>query len=133
MSEPAPAAKFKVLVVDDEVIMTKTAKYILGKKHDVTCANNLAEGLEAIEHVEFDAAMVDDRMPDGRGPELLLRLADRWPRCLRYLVTANLGIVDELDAVFFKVVTFVSKPVDLHAFLPALETSLAKKPPRGDA
>ena len=127
--DPSSNPRLRILVVDDEPIIVKTTRYILGRRFDVVCAHSVAEGLEKVASAgPFDAAMIDDRMPDGRGPVILQALMERWPHCLRYLVSANLGIVDELDASFFKMVSFVAKPLDFALFLKQLDAALAARP-----
>ena len=121
--------KPRLLVVDDEPIALKTTRYIMGRACEVTCAGSVSEGLEKVATSgPFDVALVDDRMPDGWGLVVLLALKERWPGCLRYLVSANLGIEDELGADFFREITFEAKPLDFNRFLQQLGTALAARP-----
>jgi len=63
----------KILVVDDESSIRRTLKEILEfEKHNVTLAQNGLEALELIKEEEFDAALLDIKMPEMDGMEVWL-------------------------------------------------------------
>src|SRR3712207_4421740 len=55
----------------------------------VGAAGNLAAGLDLVEHVDPDIALVDIRLPDGNGIELTRQLLERRPNLAIVLYTGD--------------------------------------------
>ncbi len=62
----------KVLLVDDEVTLTRHLSLLLSKRgYAVTCVNDGESAVAAIEDSEFDVAVLDLKMPGINGMETL--------------------------------------------------------------
>jgi DNA-binding response OmpR family regulator len=58
----------KILLIDDnESITEMMAKYVAGKGHDCTVANDGRNGLTLIEQEKFDIILLDLAMPEFTG------------------------------------------------------------------
>lgn len=69
------ASSFKILVVEDHPDMAKVMTMLLGTLgHEPAVATSIAEALLAVSKDRFDALLVDHRLPDGTGHELLTQL-----------------------------------------------------------
>ncbi len=67
--------KSKLLVVDDELFVRELlAEYFTKMNYEVRTAGSAAEALRLVGTESFNAALVDLRMPDGSGIDLLYRL-----------------------------------------------------------
>lgn len=89
-----------VLVVDDEPELRNTFKRALDRDgHRVTLAGSLAEAQEVLAIRRFEAAIIDLRLGDGSGLELLRWLRALHPDCARVLASGYLDIRNTLDAV----------------------------------
>lgn len=65
----------KVLIIDDDkLICSAFSKVISRMGHSVTCAYTLADGLEQASFSKFDVVLLDVRMPDGNGLEMIPKL-----------------------------------------------------------
>lgn len=65
----------KILLVDDnESITEMMAKYLIGKGHDCTVANDGRNGLTLIEQGNFDVILLDLAMPDFTGIDVIEHL-----------------------------------------------------------
>ena len=99
-----------VLVVEDNydiLSLFSTCLSLCGV--NVIQARTLQDACEAFEiGVSIDAIMVDFRLPDGEGPELLLRLGSKVPK-VRILVT---GYDFKLRERFPGFTEYLTKPVD---------------------
>lgn len=61
----------RILVVDDELGPREALRMILRDDYDVVTASNGSQALDYLDNSEFDLAILDIRMPDINGIELL--------------------------------------------------------------
>ena len=64
----------RLLVIDDSNNVLKTAKIILGKKHDVLCAKGCFEASEILAREKIDLVLLDVEMPRMGGLEYCMLL-----------------------------------------------------------
>lgn len=107
MTEAQNAEK-TVLVVDDEPQLLDVFSLFLEEEYAVRTANG---GEEAIEEVDetVDAALLDRRMPDLRGDEVLQTFRERGYTFPVAMVTA---VEPEFDIVELPFDEYVTKPID---------------------
>lgn len=62
----------RVLIIEDELELSGLLKRFLVKKHyDVFCAENLSKALNLLKSNAFDAVILDNNLPDGKGIDLI--------------------------------------------------------------
>ncbi len=90
MSEELNATKERLtlLVVDDEPAVRFSFSQLLAPYFDVRIAGSFAEARRLIESVRFDIALVDDRLPEPGGVELLATIRQSAPGTVRLLMSA---------------------------------------------
>src|SRR3954471_9689323 len=114
MAAPSTA---QILVVDDEPdLRTLYELTLLREGYRVDAAGTLAEAWEQLEARKFDAVITDMRLPDGRGLDLLLRMAQqqRPERCI--VMTAYGSAENAVEALKAGAFDYLTKPVDLKQF-----------------
>ena len=91
-------AKPKVLVVDDEPMVTRTLQGVLRMDGSLECTavNRPLEGLELLQNDRFDVIMSDFIMPEMDGLEFLSRARELQPEASRILLT---GYADKESAI----------------------------------
>jgi sigma-B regulation protein RsbU (phosphoserine phosphatase) len=104
----------RILVVDDEPGILRAVERVLGETHRVVGTRVSREALALAEEFRPELAILDIRMPDLDGFELMAQLKARFPRLDVILMT---GSVDELDDKFVRAIRsaafyFVQKPFD---------------------
>ncbi|MDK8183272.1 hybrid sensor histidine kinase/response regulator transcription factor [Paenibacillus sp. UMB4589-SE434] len=80
-TEPVHEA-IRLLIVDDQVIITDSLKQILAQHTDFTVVGTAGSGREALEHCERsqpDIVLMEIRMQGMGGLETLLEMKQRWP------------------------------------------------------
>ena len=99
MPKPGPARPL-LLVVDDEIPVLKVIERVAAKVgYDVvTCASG-AEALKALMRKPADLAMVDLRMPDVNGLDLLRQIRTTVPGCEVILMTAYAAVDSAVEAI----------------------------------
>ena len=115
-----------ILIIDDEVaISTAFAMFF---RHDganvVAEAHTGAEGVEAYRRLRPDLTLLDVRLPDMTGFEVLARIRDDNPVVV--MVTAYGDISMAVDALHKGAENFLTKPVDLSHLAAAAERALEK-------
>src|SRR2546428_445165 len=87
--------KARILVVDDESGMLRSIERVLSPIYDVRTARLPSLALDSLAATSFDLALLDIRMPEMDGFELMHRLTALEPRLDVILMT---GSTDERDA-----------------------------------
>ncbi|MBZ5559749.1 MAG: sigma-54 dependent transcriptional regulator [Acidobacteriia bacterium] len=102
-----------LLVVDDEPAILKIIERLAGKAgfDVVTCASG-AEALRTLMRRPADLAMVDLRMPDVNGLELLRQIRRSVPGCEVILMTGYAAVDSAVEAIKLGAREYLTKPFD---------------------
>jgi sigma-B regulation protein RsbU (phosphoserine phosphatase) len=104
----------RILVVDDEPGMLRAVERVLSGEHQVIGTRLSREALTVADDFNPELAIVDIRMPDLDGFELMAQLKQRFPGIDVILMT---GSVDDLDEKLVRAIRspafyFIHKPFD---------------------
>lgn len=105
--------KIKVMFVDDELHNLEAFKATFRREYDITICLSVAEALKVLETEEMHVILSDQRMPNTTGVEFFEQILEKYPDCIRILITgyADIGIV--VDAVNKgKIFEYIQKPWD---------------------
>jgi len=106
--------KSKILIVDDEPSQRELLAGFLNKKGFATkCAGSVAEAIEIFENEGFDIAVLDLKLPDGDGIELLKKLRAIDPDLGAIFLTAYASISFAVEGIRAGAEEFLEKPVEL--------------------
>jgi DNA-binding NtrC family response regulator len=121
----------RVLVVDDEALIRWSLRKALTTLGcDVLEAGDAQSALRLTsDHGNFDAVVLDLKLPDSQDLGLLGRLRERLPEARLVLMTAFGTPETEADAMTLGAYRVVRKPFDVKA-LAALVADSASKGPR---
>ena len=111
---PRPAASRPLLlVVDDELPVLKVIDRIAAKVgfDVVTCASG-HEAMRVLMRRPADLAMVDLRMPDVNGLDLLRQIRTQVPSCEVILMTAYAAVDSAVEAIKLGAREYLTKPFD---------------------
>jgi DNA-binding response OmpR family regulator len=112
-----------VLIVDDEQDVADSYAEALREEYSVTVAYSGAGALDALdEHV--DVMLLDRRMPDISGDEVLERVRDRSIDCRVVMVTA---VEPTLDIVEMPFDEYLVKPVTGDQLIDVVERMLVRE------
>jgi DNA-binding NtrC family response regulator len=103
-----------LLVIDDEPTVLDTVRAIgVRAGFDViTCANG-HQGIEASRRVRPDLVMVDLRMPDLDGLQVLRAIHQADPACQMVLMTGYASVETAVEAIKIGAMDYLSKPLDV--------------------
>jgi two-component system OmpR family response regulator len=106
--------KARVLLVDDEVEFLEPMATRLGRRGlDCTTASSGEQALAALAAATFDCAVVDVRMPDMDGLELLRRMRRGWPQMGVILLTGHASIELGVKGMELGAFEYLLKPVEI--------------------
>src|SRR5437763_7435826 len=114
MTAPKPAiARPSLLVVDDELPVLKVVERLAGKAgFDVETWASGTEALRMLMRKPADLAMVDLRMPDVNGLDLLRKIKSSVPGCEVILMTAYAAVDSAVEAIKLGAREYLTKPFD---------------------
>lgn len=114
------------MVVDDDEGIRETLEAVLSEEGYQVAATGTGRGaLELAREREFHLVLLDLRMPDMSGLEILPRMRSELPRAPIIIMTAYGTIKTAVEAVKQGAYDFVSKPFDLDEMRITIEKALA--------
>ncbi len=117
--------KPELLIVDDEVNTLIVFKSFLEDNYCVQTAENAGDALEIFEKDKIDLVIADQRMPGMSGVDMLCRMKELNPDCIRIILTAYADFSAVLQAVNEgDVYKFVLKPWNLDEMSSTIKQAL---------
>jgi DNA-binding NtrC family response regulator len=119
------AEKARILIVDDDENVRKTMKAILeDENYSVEIATNGKEAIQMSNEKMYNLALLDIRLPDMEGVELLKLMKEYVPRTRKIMVTGFPTIQNAVTAVNKKADAYLFKPVDVEKLLEIVKEQL---------
>jgi two-component system, response regulator RegA len=122
-----PAAKEKIsgersllIVEDDFSFVQRLAKALEQRGFSVTTAESVSDGLMQVEKSAPAYAVVDMRLGDGNGLDVISALKSRRPDARGIILTGYGNIATAVNAVKLGAVDYLAKPVDADDVVAAL-------------
>ncbi len=118
------AAK-KILIVDDEINVGASLRLVLeGAGYSVALCNSAAEFRQRLPHWRADAYLLDVRLPDGNGIDLLTSLRQIDEQAPVLMISGHGTIADAVAATRAGAYDFLEKPLARDRLLLALKNAL---------
>ena len=115
-----PGDRSLLIVEDDKSFLQRLARAMEGRGFTVTTAESVAEGLSQLETTSPAFAVVDMRLEDGNGLDVISALKRRRPDARAIILTGYGNIATAVNAVKLGAVDYLSKPVDADDVVAAL-------------
>ncbi len=114
----------KILIVDDEKnILTTLKKAFEGYEYQIDTAENGHEAIAHIENTDYDCILLDMRLPDISGLEIL----ERCKLKNAIMITAHGTIENAVEAMKLGCVDYLRKPFDLDIVRGLVEQVLQRR------
>lgn len=118
LGEQDKKSALKVLFVDDDVPLNRTLSAIMRKAgYDVVNVFNGSDMLEELGKRSFDAVIMDIRLPDIDGTELLRRVKEKDPVTGTLMMSGVATLEDAVESLNQGADAFIVKPVEPSDFL----------------
>ncbi|MHC4697276.1 MAG: sigma-54-dependent transcriptional regulator [Planctomycetota bacterium] len=124
--------KVRVLIVEDEkLIRWSLRQKFEAREYEVTDVETGGEGLEALEADVYDLVMLDYKLPDMTGLDVLRTLRRSDDDVVVIMMTAFSSIESAVDAIKLGAYDYITKPFDMDVVLrtadKALETTKLRR------
>jgi len=121
-----------VLVIDDELTVCRSCQKILSEDgYAVSIALNGREGLERARKEDFDLAIVDLKMPDIDGMEVVKIIRKEWPEMAVIILTGYGTVASAVTAMKLGAADYISKPFTPDEMSTAVREALREKEHEG--
>jgi two-component system response regulator RegA len=125
------ADKSLLIVDDDKAFSARLARAMEGRGYAVRVAESVSEGIAAVDAEAPAFAVIDMRLADGNGLDVIARLKERRPEARGVILTGYGNIATAVTAVKLGAFDYLAKPADadeIHAALMAQPGERANPP-----
>ncbi|MDX2287757.1 MAG: ActR/PrrA/RegA family redox response regulator transcription factor [Hyphomicrobiaceae bacterium] len=129
-SDELPEDASLIIVDDDNAFLQRLARAMESRGFAVRAAQSVAEGIELIRQQAPAFAVVDMRLEDGNGLDVIAELGRLRPNARAIVLTGYGNIATAVTAVKLGAVDYLAKPADADEVTDALlAPTNAKAPP----
>ena len=118
----------KIIVVDDEESIRRTISMTL--EHAGYLVDTAENGEQAIEKAEenfYNLALIDIRLPDMEGTDLLTTMKETTPKMVKIILTGYPGLQNAVTAINKGADAYLIKPVNTDELLRVIKEHLEKQ------
>jgi DNA-binding NtrC family response regulator len=120
--------EIRIIVIDDEPIVLKSCHRILtGLGYQVETTSSPQEGLKKIAEGSFNLAIVDVKMPDMDGMEVLGKIRKSLPETSVIMITGYSTVKTAVEAMRQGASDYIPKPFDPDELVLAVQRVLEKQ------
>ena len=117
-----------LLIVDDDAMILESLVSILeAEGYDVRAAGTGEEALRELEKGFFNVVLVDIKLPDMTGLDLLARVKETTPRVRKLVLTGFPDVSSAVETVNRKADAYLVKPYDPDSLLKLIEKNVMEQ------
>lgn len=117
----------KILVVDDEPGVRNVLQRVLTQAgYEVATADNGAEALDCVSLGEVNLMLLDIKMPDISGMEVLAKITAEYPDVGVIMVTAVIDIQVAVEALKLGAYDYITKPFNRDEVVQKVQKAIGK-------
>lgn len=121
-------AKPKVLIVDDEKgLRTGVQRLLEMEGYEVDVAENGTEGIKLGTSKDYDLAVIDLKMPDIEGIEVLKNIKQKFPNTVCFIATAYASYDTAIEATKLGAQSYIPKPFTPEELISELKNGYQKR------
>ena len=118
----------RILAIDDDENIRKVLVAILEDEgYTVESVGTAKEAIEKSKRKFYNLALIDIRLPDMEGIELLTKFRETTPRMRKVIVTGYPTLQNAVDAVNKGADAYIVKPFDVKKVLKTIQEQLSKQ------
>jgi DNA-binding NtrC family response regulator len=118
----------RILIVDDDENIRKVLTTILEEEgYTVDSAENARKAIERTKKNFYNLALIDIRLPDMEGIELLTKMRDTTPKMRKIIITGYPTLQNAIEAVNRGADAYILKPFNMDKVLATIKEQLRKQ------
>jgi len=118
----------KILIIDDDPNICKVLSDILRLKGYIcVIAHTAREAIEEIEKNNVDIAVIDIKLPDNSGIEVLKKIKKISPKTEAIILTAYASLPTAIKALDYGAFSYIEKPYNTEHLLNIIKRALERK------
>jgi DNA-binding NtrC family response regulator len=118
----------RILIVDDDENIRKVLMAILEDKgYDMEAVGTAREAVKKTDKKFYNLALIDIRLPDMEGIDLLMKIRDTTPRMRKIIITGYPTLQNAVDALNRGADAYITKPFDVEKVLSTISDQLRKQ------
>lgn len=125
---PLPEDRTLLILDDDKPFRERLGRAMEARGFEVTLAESVREGIQIARERAPAFAVVDLKLEDGNGLDLVEALHEKRPACRVVVLTGFGNIATAVAAVKFGALDYLSKPADADDVMAALLAPPGSKP-----
>jgi len=115
----------RILVIDDDENIRKVLATILEDEgYSVDLVDTAKKAIEKTKRSFYNVALIDVRLPDMEGIELLTKMKDTTPKMRKIIITGYPTLQNAIQAVNKGADAYIVKPFDVEKVLKTIEEQL---------
>ncbi len=116
---------YSILIVDDDQTIRETLTAILKtKEYIVVSAGTANEAIVKSQNQHFDLFLLDIKLPDMEGTQLLAHLQNAYPEAVKIMITGQPSVENATTALNIGADSYFTKPFEPEKLLEAVENKL---------
>ncbi|MBS7645171.1 MAG: response regulator [Candidatus Bathyarchaeia archaeon] len=117
-----------ILIVDDDKAILRSLKAILEMKgYEVETAETGKEAIEKSRKKIYNLAILDIKLPDMEGTELLVKMHETMPKMMKIMLTGYPSLENAVKSLNLGADAFLMKPVNPKELLKVVEEKLREQ------
>jgi two-component system response regulator RegA len=124
-----PVERSLLIVDDDRPFLARLAKAMETRGYTVITASSVGDGMNAISRFAPDYAVIDVRLADGNGLDVVSELKRSHPATRSLVLTGYGNIASAVTAIKLGAFDYLAKPADADEIDAALRGATAAKAP----
>ena len=118
----------RILIVDDDENIRKVLMAILEDKgYYMEAVGTAKEAIKKTDKKFYNVALIDIRLPDMEGIDLLTKIKDSTPKIRKIIITGYPTLQNAVDAVNRGADAYITKPFDVEKVLTTISEQLRKQ------
>lgn len=118
----------RIIIIDDDESIRKILSTMLQEEgYTVDTADTGKEGIRKTNENCYNLALIDMKLPDIEGIDLLLKIKDTTPQMRKIIITGFPTIQNAMEAVNRRADAFILKPFEMEKVLQTIRGQLKKQ------
>ncbi|MEM3356303.1 MAG: response regulator [Candidatus Bathyarchaeia archaeon] len=118
----------RILIVDDDENIRRVLTTILEEEgYEVDSAETAKKAIEKTNESFYNLALIDVRLPDMEGLELLTKMRDTVPKMRKIIITGYPTLQNAIAAVNRNANAYILKPFNIETVLTTIKEELKKQ------